>query len=38
MPGVKNFLVINASEEVEIPNSKNSREQALPGKPSFFFY
>ena len=38
MPGLKNIKVVSAQSPEEIENSKNSREAALPNKPSSFFY
>lgn len=38
MPGIKNINVYPATSDVEIENSKNAREAALPGKPSCYFY
>ena len=38
MPGVKHFKILNVEEQMEIENSKNAREAALPGKPSVFFF
>ena len=38
MPTIKNFKILTTAEEPELENSKNSKEAALPGKPSAFFY
>jgi len=38
MPGLKNIVVLTVDSPVEIENSKNAREAALPTKPSSFFY
>jgi len=38
MPGIKSINVYPVNTDVEIENSKNSREAALPGKPSCFFF
>lgn len=38
MPGVKNINVYSVSDPVEIANSQQPRESALPGKPSCMFF
>jgi hypothetical protein len=38
MPTVKHITILKFDDPTEIENSKNSREQALPGKPAAFFY
>jgi hypothetical protein len=38
MTNLKNIVVLNHDDPTEIENSKNSREQSLPGKPASYFY
>lgn len=38
MPTLKNIHILRNDDPIEIENSKNSREAALPGKPAAFFY